>query len=118
MHGQSSDKACSYGEQAMAKDRRQIKRDSLGRRTGHVKRRELNEMRRLHIKDGLDLNEIAQRLDRDLRTVKVHLGTRAHRLSPLFEQHLDGHPCWSVLKNVETGVGVYATACGEAYNSM
>jgi len=53
--------------------RRPTKRDSLGRRTGRVKKRELQEMRRLQAEEHLPFTEIAKAVGRDTRTVEKHL---------------------------------------------
>jgi len=54
------------------RQRRPIKRDALGRRSGRVKPREDAELRRLNL-EGLTGPEIAHRLGRDPRTVRRHL---------------------------------------------
>ena len=58
----------------MAKNgRRTIKRDSIGRRTGRVTRREENKIRQLYVRENLTVSEIGTRLGRDPRTVRTHL---------------------------------------------
>ncbi|MBA7673719.1 hypothetical protein ES703_81923 [subsurface metagenome] len=54
-----------------------IKRDSLGRRTDRVRKRELNEMVRLHTQ-GLVYAEIATKLKRKPETVKRHIEAALH----------------------------------------
>ena len=54
-----------------------IKRDSRGRRTDMVSKRESQGMRRLYEQENLDMREISKRFNRDLRTVKRHLSMPA-----------------------------------------
>lgn len=55
--------------------RRPIKRDHLGRRTGHVTTRESRRMARLHAEEQLTVAQITKLTQRDPRTVKKVLGT-------------------------------------------
>lgn len=58
----------------MARDRRRtINRDSRGRRTGWVTRREEEEIQKLYLRENLTIPEIGKRVGRDRRTVKTHL---------------------------------------------
>jgi DNA-binding MarR family transcriptional regulator len=56
----------------MASERRKVKRDSLGRRTDRVRRREANKMEKLS-DQGWGVKDIARYLGRDPRTVADHL---------------------------------------------
>jgi hypothetical protein len=53
---------------------RQVKRDSKGRRTDRVGKREAKQMETLSARDHLEPAAIATRLGRDIRTVRGHLG--------------------------------------------
>ncbi len=63
-------------EAEMKEKRKRIKRDSLGRRTDRVKKPEEATMLRLQL-SGLTPQEIADRLDRKVDTVKRHLAIRS-----------------------------------------
>jgi hypothetical protein len=53
---------------------KRIKKDNLGRRTDRVKRREINEISKLHAQ-GLTVKEIASEVKRKPETVKRHMGS-------------------------------------------
>ena len=59
----------------MADRRKRIKRDSLGRRTDRVKKREEAAMLRLQL-SGLTPKEIAAKLNRKVETVRRHLASK------------------------------------------
>ena len=61
----------------MANIPQKIKRDSRGRRTDMVSKREAQGMRRLYEQENLDIKEISKRFNRNLRTVKRHLSMPA-----------------------------------------
>ena len=61
----------------MANTPQKIKRDSRGRRTDMVSKRESQRMRRLYEQENRDATEIAKALKRNVRTVKRHLSMPA-----------------------------------------
>lgn len=72
---------------AVMNGRGKIKRDSKGRRTDRVKRREIQQMEKRR-REGYTPEEIAKDLKRDVRTVKVHLRVLDKPGLPVPERHL------------------------------
>ena len=71
--------------------RRMIKRDSTGRRTGRVDKREENEIRKLYVRKNLTVADIGTRLGRDPRTVKTHLEPLVPEQDLIQEQAVTNH---------------------------